>query len=54
MDSHTLQIIMQLITSMESVSAKLEKAYGQRNNEELDRAKKEMITLQSKIASLLG
>ena len=48
-----MQIVMQLIDMMESVSYKLEKSYGRRDSEEFARAKNEMLTIQSKIASLL-
>ena len=53
LDSQNIQILMQLIESMDLVTDKIEKAYNRRDGEDFRRAQEEILDLQKKIATIL-
>lgn len=53
MDQHELQVLRQYIETLEEAGNNLEKAYIDKNLEELEKLKKLILEIQSKINSLL-
>ncbi len=52
-DSHTAQIVMQLLDSMDRATHDLNSAYEKRDAETFKKIKEEMLELQKKIAGLI-
>jgi methylphosphotriester-DNA--protein-cysteine methyltransferase len=52
-DTEQLQILAQLIDNIEVVITKVEKAYGDKNSEEFNKSKKEILGLQQEIAKIV-
>jgi hypothetical protein len=53
-DVQELQVIAQLIDSMDVIVGKLEKAYSNKNGEEFKTAKEEILKSQKKIDNMLN
>ena len=53
MNEHDLQVLRQYIESLEEASNSLESAYINKNLEELEKTKKFIFEIQSKINSML-
>ena len=52
-DSHTIQIVVQLLDSMDQAQVALDRAYEKRDAENFKKIKEEMLELSKKIASLI-
>jgi ribosomal protein S2 len=52
--SQDIQLIIQLIDSMERASEAMEEAYTRKDAEQFKKAKEELLALQGKIKDLMG